>query len=390
MKARKEPLSILIQPQGRGRMAIALSVLFAGVLLLLLSVLAWTDITQLSHNARDNGASSSYIVAGKAITERSMAADNTFTTAELSNLLHAPQVQDGGAVVAAQFPVYATIGGNSLSLATDLPVASVPDRLIDNIPDRWHWEPGQRALPVIMSSEFLRIYNYVFAPGQGLPQLSRESVKAIALTLHVGGPEGIKVTAYVAGFTDRVNTLLVPESFVQWGNSRWGSNGGPSQVLLQVKDPSDAGFSDYLQEHGYVTDARMLQWSRLRTIAGIVTSVTGLLALMLMAISGIVFTLYTELTVARAHASIALLGQLGYSNATLRAMLLRRVLPPVLLVITGAALCGTGVQMLAASRLASDGLILSIIPQWPYWLVYGGCATLLYVLLRRSVARATA
>lgn len=392
MKQHEKHIGKLLQHSGKGKLFMALLVLFAGTTLLLLSIMVWANFTELlSGKRQENEDRNSYVIIGKAITERNMAAANLFSPAEIQELSKAPGVQDVGDITPALFPVYATIGGK-LAMATDLPVASVPDRFIDHLPDNWKWQPGDRSLPVILSSQFLDIYNYVFAPGQGLPQLSRSSVKAVALRLQAGGEKGTVLSGYVAGFSDRLNTLIVPQSFITFGNATYaaGQPTQPSQLILKVTDPSDKAFITYLDQHGYTTDPQSLRWSRIRAIADGVAAALGLLAVVIMAISIMALILFTELTIVRSQSSLSLLRQLGYTARQLRLIVMRRFMPLAIAAMFAAFVVCSGVQLAAAVWVKSSGLQLSVMLSWHSLAAFICCIGIMWMVLAAAVRRSVA
>lgn len=389
----KRPLKYidkLLQQAGKGRLVLALGVLSMGTTLLLLSIMIWANVTELlAGKQHESEGQSSYVVIGKSITERNMASANFFEASEVKDILKAPQVQDVGEIMPARFPVYATIGGK-LAMTTDLPVASVPNRFIDHLPDKWKWQPGDRNLPVILSAQFLDIYNYVFAPGQRLPQLSRSSVKAVALRLQAGGERGLVLSGYVAGFSERLNTLIVPQEFIEYGNATYaaGEGNAPSQLILKVKDPSDKSFVTYLDQHGYTTDPQSLRWSRIRTIAETVASVIGVLALIIMGMSAMTLTLFTELTIARSEYSLTLLRELGYSVAELRGMVIKRFVPVAAGAMVAALLLCSAVQIGLSVWVKDGGLQLPMLLTWHTWAAFAVCVLVLWIVVERAVKNA--
>ncbi len=276
-------------------------------------------------------------------------------------------------------------------MATDLPLESVPDRFLDEIPADWSWQPGDRNLPIILSSQFFDIYNYVFAPGQGLPQLSRTSVRSIGIKLQVGEESGQTLSAHVSGFSDRIGSVLAPQSFIDYGNKTYSGAAGtrrPSQLILKVNDPSDTKFTDYLLQHGYTANPQELRWSRMRAIVEVVAGATGILALLLIGISTLVFVMFIELTVTRAHSSLVLLRELGYSTKYLRAFMSRYFIPTVTVAMLLSLACCVIIQYMIAIVAGRQGLMLPSVPGWPVWAVFGTCFILLYLLISRSLRNA--
>ena len=385
---------LLLRNQSKYRLWAAMIALCVGTTLLLFSVMILCDFRELLFGkAQQDSLGSTYLVIGKKVTQENMATPNAtiFSADNLEGLRSAPQVQDVGQITASRFPVYAVMGGKT-GFATELPLESAPDNFIDNKPPNWRWAPGERDLPIIISSQFLDIYNYVFAPGQGLPQLSEASVKSIALNLKAGeGDRSQLFTAHVVGFSDRIGSVLAPQSFIDYGNRTFGGQmaaGGPSQVILKVHDPSDTRFATYIKQHEYTTNTENLRWSKIRAIVEVVSSATGVLALLLMGIGSLVFILFIELTIAKAQASLSLLLELGYSPRYLSRFMVSRFLPMALATVLVALIVTLAAQYSAASVAMSQGLNLPILPGWPVWAAATLCTVLLATLIIASIRRA--
>ncbi len=394
-KAQKNMLKkLLMRTQHSSRLWAALAALCIGTTLLLLSVMIWWNFSELLYGKNQNDTlGSTFLVIGKRVTQQNMGNTNAtvFKPADIDSLKNAPQVQDVGVITSNRFPVYAVMGGK-LPLATDLPIESVPDKFLDNMPADWNWQPGSRDLPIIISSQFLDIYNYVFAPSQGLPQLSEASVKSIALNLKVGeGDKTEMFSAHVVGFSDRIGSVLAPQAFIDYGNKvhgKAGANEAPSQLILKAKDPSDIQFGHYLQSHDYATNSQNLRWSKIRAIVEVVTSATGILALLLMGIGTLVFILFIELTIARAQQSLTLLLQVGYGPGYLSRFMIGRFLPMVLGTVVVSMIITIIGQAVASSMVKDQGLVLPTLPGWPVWAALAVSTGILVLLVTKSISGA--
>ena len=385
---------LLMRTQHSSRLWAALAALCIGTTLLLLSVMIWWNFSELLYGKNQNDTlGSTFLVIGKRVTEHNMGVANAtvFQQADIDSLRSAPQVQEVGVITSNHFPVYAMMGGN-LPLATDLPLECVPDKFIDNMPEDWQWQPGNRSLPIIVSSQFLDIYNYVFAPSQGLPQLSETSVKMIALNLKVGeGDKAEMFSAHVVGFSDRIGSVLVPQSFIDYGNKVHGKPGvseAPSQLIIKAKDPSDVKFGNYLKTHDYATNSQNLRWSKIRAIVQVVTSATGVLALLLMGIGTLVFILFIELTIARAQHSLTLLLQVGYGPRYLSKFMIMRFLPMVLGTVIVSMIITIVAQFVASGIVKDQGLVLPSLPGWPVWAALAVSTSILVLLVTKSISGA--
>ncbi len=385
---------LLLRTSHKSRLWAALAALFIGTTLLLLSVMIWWNFSELLYGKSQNDTlGSTFMIIGKKVTEQNMGVANAtvFSQNEIDSLKLAPQVQDVGLISSNHFPIYATLGGR-LAFATDMVLEAVPDKFLDKMPAEWAWEPGSRNLPIIVSSQFLDIYNYVFAPSQGLPQLSQASVKNIALTMKVGSGENTEVfIARVVGFSDRIGSVLAPQSFIDYGNKKFSKPGdkqSTSQIMLKAKDPSDVQFGKYLDKHDYTTNSQNMRWSKIRAIVEVVTSATGILALLLMGIGTLVFILFIELTIARAQHSLTLLLQIGYGPRYLSRFMIGRFLPMVLGTVIAAMIVTILGQAAASVLVQKQSLILPLVPGWPVWAALAVSTGILVMLVSRSISGA--
>lgn len=314
-----------------------------------------------------------------------------FNSREIEAIASAPQVQDMGVLVANRFPVYATLNAGTVGFSTEMFLESVPDRFIDKKPIDWHWEPGNTTVPIILSADFLNLYNYGFALSQGLPQLSQKSIQALAFDLRIGRDGYTETyTARVVGFSDRINSVLVPLNFVEYGNKTFASNivFAPSRLIVKVKDPSDKAFIRFLESRDYTTNTEQLRWNKLRGVIDGVTSATGILALLLMGIGTLVFVLFIELTIAKAAQSLNLLLQLGYSPRYLSLFMLRRFVPLVLVALGISAALACVAQTLVATKGKSMNLTLPEVPGLPVWAVLTTSTFILLLFISRSILKA--
>lgn len=394
MKDKEQQLilkKLLLNSGGRGRLWAALLALCIGTTLLLLSVMIWWNFEELLHGKRDNDSlGSTFMTVSKKVTDENMghAAQTVFSPQEIEALKHAPQVQDVGALTSNYFPAYAFIS-TKVQFATDMFLEGVPDRFIDKMPADWHWQPGDRDVPIIISSEFLNLYNYGFALSRGLPQLSEATIKALYFELKIG-PQQETYLAHVVGFSDRISSVLVPQSFIAYGNEQFGSSTAiaPSRLIVKANDPSDRAFVQYLQAHNYTTNTEQLRWSRLRAIIDVVSAATGGLAILLLGIGTLVFILFIELTIAKAQQSLQLLLQIGYGPRFLTRFMISRFLPLVIGTAVFAAVVAIAVQIGVSLWAQKQSLFLAMIPGIPVWAALAISTLILLWLVTRSIRKA--
>ncbi len=367
--------------------------LCAGTTLLLLSVMIWWNFQELLYGKNENDSlGNSFIILSKSVTNDNMGRPDltVFSQSEIIALSNAPQVQDVGVLTSNRFPAYIALNAN-MDFSSEIFLEAVPDRFIDKKPLEWNWQQGNREIPIILSREFLNLYNYGFALSQGLPQLSQSSIQALAFDLVLGSPELRETySARVVGFSDRITSVLVPQSFIEFANEKYGRNAAafPSRLILNVKDPSNTHFVQFLESKNYATNAEQLRWNKVRAVVEVIASATGLLAILLMGISVLVFVLFIELTIARAQQSLSLLLQLGYDPGYLRKFMMQRFIPLMLAAIVVAVIFAAIAQWLASIFIVRMNLQLPALPGFPVWIAVFLSIVLLVLQIRISVIKA--
>ena len=384
---------LLLKKSNRSRLWVAWITLCIGTALLLLSVMIWWNFQELLYGKKENDSlGSTFLTVSKKITNDNMGRPDltVFSEAEIVRLTHAPQVKDVGVLTSNRFPAYISLHGR-LDFSSEIFLEAVPDRFIDKKPEDWFWQSGSREVPIVLSAEFLNLYNYGFALSQGLPQLSPSSIQSLSFDLSVGSADTRETyTARVAGFSDRITSVLVPQAFMEFANQKYGHGAVPfpSRLIVNVKDPSDKAFAKYLEEKNYSTNNEQLRWNKVRAVVEVIAASTGLLALLLMGISVLVFVLFIELTIARAQESLVLLLTLGYNAPFLRKFMMRRFLPVMFSALVVSILIAFAAQYLAAISIKSMNLQLPLLPGYPVWIVAALSATLLVIQVRVSVGKA--
>lgn len=83
----------------------------------------------------------------------------------------------------------------------------------------------------------------------------------------------------IVGFSNRLNTILVPQSFMSWANRTFApeKEAQPSRLIVEVKNPTDTAITSYFQKNNYETEGDSLDAGKttyfLRLVTGIVIGV---------------------------------------------------------------------------------------------------------------------
>ena len=100
----------------------------------------------------------------------------------------------GGRVYPSRFTVNASVDLGARGMSSYLFMESIPDEFFDVRPRRWGFDPQDPFIPVIISKEYLALYNFGFAAPQGLPQLSEEVMQTVPMTFTLSGSDGLRAS----------------------------------------------------------------------------------------------------------------------------------------------------------------------------------------------------
>lgn len=258
-----------------------------GMIIVLLSIQFYQDVAPVFTEGNSFMKKDYLIVSKKVSTIGSFVGkSSTFSKDDVEEIEEQPFTKEVGAFTPSQFKVSAGVGMEQigLNMSTAMFFESVPDKYVDINIDEWHFEPGQEIIPIIIPRNYLNLYNFGFAQSRSLPQLSEGVMNLINLEVRIsGGGRQNTFKGKIAGFSNRLNTILVPESFMVWANSNYTDDNvyrEPSRLIVEVNNPTDDRIARFFKERGYETeddklDAGKTTWF-LKVVVGIVLSV-GLL-----------------------------------------------------------------------------------------------------------------
>ncbi|MEO7802763.1 MAG: hypothetical protein ABIR81_12220 [Ginsengibacter sp.] len=346
-----------------------------GVFLLLVSLQIFLNINRLLKDNNPKKDGFDFLSVTKQITNDNMGKDNTFSTAELSDFKNVPQIAEVAPVITNQFRVKAN-AGSMIPFSTDLFLESINKQFLDTLPAGFTWQPGQQNVPVIFSSDFLEMYN-VFAPAQGLPQLSPKTIAAVGLGLECYGNTGtFTFRANIVALSDRINSVIVPQSFIEWGNKYLaGTNTqNPSRIYIKIKDANDPALLKYLDDHNYRVNKDKTKFGRVKTVLQAVVSLLGFFGILIICLALLLFSFYLKLIIANSRQNLQLMIILGYSPGWLTKIVSRKWIVLYLIIITAALVCTGVVHYLFSSNFMQANI--SFLPDWKVF----GLAALLFIL----------
>lgn len=338
-----------------------------GMLLLFCCAQMFINLQQLikDKNLRKNGFD--YISISKNITNQNMGSDNRFNKADIEALKKQPFITAVAPLISNQFRAKAS-AGNILPFSTDLFLESIDDEFIDTLPPGFKWQPGQVDVPIIFSSDYLEIYN-VFAPAQELPQLSQATIQSVNITLECFSPLGIQsFRGHIVGLSDRINSILVPKSFLTWANLHYGNSENPeaSRLYLKTNDANNADLLNYLQQKDYRVNKDKTKFGRVKQVLQAVLSGMAVFSVLVILLAMLLFSFYLQLMIARSKDNLQLLVTLGYSPQWLGKTVSQKWVPVYAIIIL-IALAITQIFHLIFRQGIFNGV--ELLPLYIHWMV---------------------
>ena len=296
---------------------------FLGLFLLLLSLQIYFDFQKILRGSSDGD---NYITINKPVSlANTFLGKSVFSEANIKEIEN--QSNDIGTEGVGIFtPNRFKVGASSrmMGFYTELFFESIPESFIDVQDSKFRWYESQNEIPIIMSKDYLALYNFGFALSQGLPQFTPSTISQVSVDITIRGKGREQVFAgRIIGFSERINSILVPERFMKYANDNFGDQPdiGASRLLLKVKNPYDKNLTRFLEEKGYEISSGRLIGGRLTTILNAVISSVFVIGFLLMILSVIVFILNYQLIISKSAPDIRLLLQIGYRPSQITSVL---------------------------------------------------------------------
>ncbi len=372
---------------GRKRFVMAAVGLSVAMLLILAAVQVQADYNSLLQSKSNQDSIANFLVVNKTLTDKTLGTA-TLSGEDINDIRRQGFVESVGTLTPSRFKASVQSNSERFPFYTDIAFESVPDDFIDVTSKDWKWDPSSPYIPIIAPNMFLDFYNFQFSFSQNLPQLTHEVVKMIVFKVNIYAPNGQQVTynGRIVGFSDRVSSLLVPEEFMRWGNTNFGTqrDAKPSRVIIKTKDPGNPALVEYLASRQLVTDAEKTRFSRYRQIVDIVVNISWVSGATMLLFALLIFTLFIQLTIASCKEEITLLVTLGASPRQLRRFLMRQFFPVNVIIILMAVLVIAAAQWWAHGFLKGQHIFIPALPS-----IYTLITALLIILVIGWVNRLT-
>ncbi len=356
---------------------------FVGLAILSVALQFYRDVISLWHD-EDKLFGENYIVISKKVSGFGglFGSDSSaFYADEISDIARQPWSRKVGAFTAADFNVNASasLGGGRLS--TSLFLETIPDEFFDVTPREWDYDPQRGGIvPIIIPKDYLALYNFGYAASHGMPQLSESMIGMLPLKLSLSGNgDEATVDARIVGFSSRLNTIAVPEAFLEEANRRFGSKPEtaqtPSRLIVKVSDKGDLAIRSYLSDKGYEQGGDVSQSGQLTFFLRLTTSVVVAIGVVITLLSFFILVLSIYLLLQKNRRKIHDLMLLGYFPEDISKAYVRMVT-----VINAGVVCLSAAVVFIAQMLWTSQLELMQASPSSLWLTFTAMVGIMAVL----------
>ena len=245
-----------------------------------------------------------------------------FSDEEIAEISSQPWASGVARFQAADFSVRAGVELGDRAMHTALFLESVPDSLLDIDTRLWSFDPGNPSVPIVISKDYLALYNFGFASSGNMPMISEGMLSAVPLQITLGGNgRSETLSGRIVGYSTWLNTVAVPQAFMDWAHSRFGSTvlSDPSRLVVTVSDPSDPSIDRFLSDRSYEIAGPGNDLGHAAYFLRLLASVIASVGLVITALALGILMLSLFLLVQKNRRSIRGLLLLGYSPANVSA-----------------------------------------------------------------------
>ena len=306
---------LLFQNQNQKQFWIALLGAFLGMFFLVLSIHYTIMINEFGKGTDVLGPNT--LMVQKKVTNSSTLnlTKTDFSEKEIQKMRNEPFIEDIQSVQSNNFDIsFETSDPLVPYFRTDVFVQTVPANFLDVKTDKWHWEKGDEFVPMIMPREFLVMLN-TFMSASGIPQISEDLAKEVKFGFKIWNPTKTeKVNVKIIGFTNEVSSILIPKSFMDYGNTNFGKSSEKkiTQILILGKEGQFGLVEELMLKKGLEPKNAQLIVGRLKSVVGTLFLLIFSISLIAVMASFLVVIQYIQLLLTKNSYEIKTLLRLGY------------------------------------------------------------------------------
>ena len=258
-----------------------------------------------------------YLILSRTVEPGISDAKLRFSEDDLKEIKALSGIEDAAGFLSNHFSASASTDFlfRSTNYHSEIFLEAVPDQYLDFEVSNWKWEEGLETVPMIISADFLALYNFGFAPSRGLPRITPEVVNSIPLKLYVTGKTGtVKFNARIEGVSQRISTILVPYGFLESMNKKYGDGTKAFRKLIVKSDKDNEQLQQYIGSKNLkILNSNSFNYRYRKTLIIALYILAGA-GLLFVALSFLVFYTDSFLKILSSKREIEIQYLLGYST----------------------------------------------------------------------------
>lgn len=260
-------------------------------------------------------------------------------------------------------------GGDFIPFYTDLYFEGLDLKAIDSDLKDEEFQVKGDEIPIIISREYLNLYNYGFALNQGLPQISEDFAKKIEVNINITVNKQNKTyKGKMVGLSDRIHSVLIPKKFLDSLNMAEKPELATqpkiyNRVLVQVKDSGDEGLVSKMKENGYESNQESLRSAKIKSKLFLVLKIIAVLGVFIFALCLYIIVSFIKIQFLEKQEEVSIKNSLGYSPKKMVSDISRKFsLNLMFVLILSLGLIAAGQYFIAKSKVSNGLLSMYINP----------------------------
>ena len=288
-----------------------------GLTIVILAVQFYHDVKPVFSD-EESFISKDFVIITRNITSAGAMMGNTseFSDEAIQDIEAQQWCRKVGRFTNSNFGIMATIGnGGAGTMRTQFFFEAIPSEFIDVDPT-WTFDSAHPQVPIIMSRDYLSLYNFGFASTQGMPHISEGNASSVPMMFNFNGNgRSEMIPGRIVGFSNRLNTIIVPQEFMDWANARYGNETKPQpqRLIIEVNRPGDPKIQEYMNAHRYEIAGDKATSSKAYYFLTLIISIVIVVGIIISLLSFFVLMLSIYLLLQKNTKKLQDLLMLGYS-----------------------------------------------------------------------------
>ncbi|MBX2949588.1 MAG: hypothetical protein KF704_09955 [Crocinitomicaceae bacterium] len=306
---------LLFRNQDKKQLIIAIVGSFLGITFLVTSIHYLVKVNEFGRGTEILGPNT--LIVQKRVNSGAVLgmARTDFSESEIENMKKEKFISDVKPVLSNNFDVsFQTDDPHVPYFRSDVFIQTVDPAFLDVKSDKWHWQQGDSIVPIILPRDFLVMLN-TFMSASGIPQVSDDLAKEIQFKFTIRNNDKKEfIGARIIGFTNEVASILVPQSFMEYGNTYFalGADKKITQIMISGEENEFGLVEQYLTKHGLESKNSQMVVGRLKSIISTLILVILGISVIAVFVSCLVLIQYLQLLMSRNAYEVRTLIRMGY------------------------------------------------------------------------------